>query len=569
MQKVPKYYSYMIIFRGDTEEVQPIVGVCDLEKLRLDNQGRMHMFDDLLNPILPAVEYCLHMPRIEMDTYDVDTRVLDNAYDVPHNICIIPDTAPFIEQIMSQFTFIIYADNCMEHVKKLAQSRKCELVSMPVSELSQDSLKDHWKLLFDKRIAQNAERLEDIDKQFLLSWDKQLILPALATARQYGKVDVVYNKIFNSVDIFETCANVIWNQLVHHNALMSCSSFSGIDGDLFQKMFSESEKNAEKTTRVNVVITMPGIPRRQVKLGGLNPEVPFDEKKVIRLLALHAAIVEGKYWSSSQSCYYIRVIEAIDCGVKRGLVDDVRANERGSKLYRVFVASTSEKAAAVNFCVNQLDDNWGLNFTHEYSGSVVTWLCSQLVWAGYRNQDIDIECASGGGVGVLPKDITEKSEKVTYVEYKFCPYSISDGTYYIKNCKSGLRLDVRGSIANSSQIQQYTAGNYNDQKWVITYNSSGRYYTIRNAASTVSNPYYLDVASPASGAHAKVKLWYTNTNIEEKWYIQLLANGKYRFINAYSGLCMDIQGGSTSSGADVQVYPYEGTEDQKWLILAV
>jgi len=292
MKEVPKYYSYLIIFRGETEEIQPIIGVYDLERLRLENQGRTHMFDDLLIPILPAVEYCLHMPRIEMDTYDVDTRVLDNAYDVPHNICIIPDTAPFIEQIMSQFTFIIYADNCMEHVKKLAQSRICELVSMPVSELSQDSLKDHWKLLFDKRIAQDVERLEDIDKQFLLSWDKQLILPALATARQYGKVDVVYNKIFNSVDIFETCANVIWNQLVHHNALMSCSSFSGIDGDLFQKMFSESEKNAEKTTRVNVVITMPGIPRRQVKLGGLNPEVPFDEKKVIRLLALHRAIAK-------------------------------------------------------------------------------------------------------------------------------------------------------------------------------------------------------------------------------------------------------------------------------------
>ena len=120
MHVVPKYYSYMIIFRGEVEEVQPIIGVYDLEKLRLDNYGRMHLFDDMLIPILPAVEYCLHMPRTEMDLYDIDTRVLDNAYDVSHNLCIIPDTAPYIEQMMSHFTFIIYVDDCLECVKTYA-----------------------------------------------------------------------------------------------------------------------------------------------------------------------------------------------------------------------------------------------------------------------------------------------------------------------------------------------------------------------------------------------------------------------------------------------------------------
>lgn len=293
MKEVPKYYSYLIIFRGETEEIQPIIGVYDLERLRLENQGRTHLFDDLLIPILPAVEYCLHMPRTELDTYDVDTRVLDNAYDVSHNICIIPDTAPSIEQIMLQFTFIIYADNCLEYIKESAQSSEIELMAMSVSDLSQESLNKHWETLFNKRTVQNVEQLKDIEKQFLLSGDKQLILPALATARQYGKADIVYDKVFNSVNIFETCADVIWNQLVHHNALMSCSSFSGIDGNLFRKMFSEGEKKAEKTTKVNVVITMPGVPRKQIRLGGLNQELPIDEKKAIRLLALHRAIAKG------------------------------------------------------------------------------------------------------------------------------------------------------------------------------------------------------------------------------------------------------------------------------------
>lgn len=292
MKERPKYYSYMVIFRGETEDVQPIIGVSDLEKLRLENQGRMHLFDDRLIPVLPAVEYCLHMPRTEMDTYDVDTRVLDNAYDVPHNICIIPDTAPFIEQMMPQFTFIIYEDNCLNCVKESAQCSETELEAMSVSDLSNESLKKHWESLFIKRTVKDVERLRDIEKQFFLLDDKQLILPALTTARQYGNADIVYNKVFNSVNIFETCADVIWNQLVHHNALMSCSSFSGTDGNLFRKMYSEGKKKAEKTTRVNVVISMPGVSCRQAKLGGLNQELPVDEKKIIRLLALHRAIAK-------------------------------------------------------------------------------------------------------------------------------------------------------------------------------------------------------------------------------------------------------------------------------------
>lgn len=292
IQEMPKYYRYMIIFRGDMEEIQPIVIVNDLKKLRFDNQGHMHLFDDSLIPILPAVEYCLHMPRTELDTYDVDTRDMDNAYDVSHNIHIIPDTMPYIEEKMPQYTFIIYADNCLESVKKSSQSSEVELGAISVSDLSPKSLKEHWEALFIKRTNQYGERLKDIEKQFYLSGDKQLILPALANARQYEKVDDVYKKVFNSGNIFETCVYIIWNQLVHHNALMSCSSFSGTDGDEFRKMYKEGEKNAQITTRVNVVITMPGVPRKQVKLGSLNQELNDGERKALRLLALHRAIAK-------------------------------------------------------------------------------------------------------------------------------------------------------------------------------------------------------------------------------------------------------------------------------------
>lgn len=110
--------------------------------------------------------------------------------------------------------------------------------------------------------------------------DTQLLLPVLYAARQYGKVDAVYKSIFNTTNIFETCTKLIWNQLVHHNALMSCKDFSKADVEEFRKIYEDGLRHAEKTTRLNVVITMPGVPRRQVTYGGLASKLPNDEKRL-------------------------------------------------------------------------------------------------------------------------------------------------------------------------------------------------------------------------------------------------------------------------------------------------
>ena len=131
--------------------------------------------NELLNSIhfLPAVEYCLHLPRNEMDTYDVDTEVLDYCHDVSHDILIIPDTAPFLEMIVSDATLIIFADNCLQETKELVQRQNTNLGSVAVSSLSQDLLKKHWEHLFHQRNDKDGNRLKDIDMQFLLKGDRQ------------------------------------------------------------------------------------------------------------------------------------------------------------------------------------------------------------------------------------------------------------------------------------------------------------------------------------------------------------------------------------------------------------
>lgn len=81
---IPKYYRYVILFKEEMEDVEPIIKVPNLSELRSINKGRLHLFDEELLSILPAIEYCLHMPRTELDTYDTDTEILDKEYDVSH-----------------------------------------------------------------------------------------------------------------------------------------------------------------------------------------------------------------------------------------------------------------------------------------------------------------------------------------------------------------------------------------------------------------------------------------------------------------------------------------------------
>ena len=289
---IPQYYTYLILFSGDDEDVEPILRVYDSAEMKADNENRMHLFDDRLVPILPAVEYCLHLPRCEMDTCDTETEVLEHAYDVPHDIIIMPDQIFLTHSFPLQPTLIIYLADCSEEVRHKAHSVNTALGAVSVQDLCEKLLKQHWQVLYEKRNRKDDEKLKDIDTQYLLPEDKQLILPALYTARQYGRVDSVYSRIFNTTDIFKTCAGIIWNQRVHHNGLMYCEGFEVEDGEAFKKLYNEGMQKAKQNTRINVVITMPGIPQRQVKYGGLSNRLPGDEKAVIRLVGLHRAIAK-------------------------------------------------------------------------------------------------------------------------------------------------------------------------------------------------------------------------------------------------------------------------------------
>ncbi len=74
---------------------------------------------------------------------------------------------------------------------------------------------------------------------------------------------------------------------------------------------------------------------------------------------------------------------------------------------RVSSASTDQINKAVSFCVNQLGDAYKLDLAKDTSKDEIDWYCSELVWAAYYNEGIDLEKTGINEPGVTPRDIRD------------------------------------------------------------------------------------------------------------------------------------------------------------------
>ncbi len=134
----------------------------------------------------------------------------------------------------------------------------------------------------------------------------------------------------------------------------------------------------------------------------------------------HSAIVEGKFYDSGKGKFYIRLIEAVMPTVNRGLLDDMRVITQGVRMFRVDGASASQITGAIDFCKAQLGKPYDLNVERQNTSIISSsWYCSEMVWAAYYNQGINIERLTGrSDPGVFPVDI-RYSEFVTEIPIQY------------------------------------------------------------------------------------------------------------------------------------------------------
>jgi uncharacterized protein YycO len=87
-------------------------------------------------------------------------------------------------------------------------------------------------------------------------------------------------------------------------------------------------------------------------------------------------------------------------GVKRGILDDTRINDKSSVVKKLNINSgisdynEIKGTAAANWALGQRDKPYNLHTPAGYSSSQSNWYCSELVWAAYRNQGINLYTSS-------------------------------------------------------------------------------------------------------------------------------------------------------------------------------
>lgn len=148
--------------------------------------------------------------------------------------------------------------------------------------------------------------------------------------------------------------------------------------------------------------------------------------------------------------------------------------------------------------------------------------------------------------------------------WRFIPRAtITDGMYnIITGTNTNLRLDIHGGInsaSNGSNVWVYNSNQTAAQRWQITYNSQDGTYTIINPHNELS----LDVKGGSVAEGTNVQIYASNNTAAQRWYILPQGDG-YMIVSAGSGRVLDVYGGSKQSGTNVNIYGSNMTNAQKW-----
>ncbi|MBO7657031.1 RICIN domain-containing protein [Candidatus Saccharibacteria bacterium] len=84
---------------------------------------------------------------------------------------------------------------------------------------------------------------------------------------------------------------------------------------------------------------------------------------------------------------------------------------------------------------------------------------------------------------------------------------------------------------------------------------------------SLDNATALDLAGGSSANGANIQTYTDNNSGAQRWQIASDNNGSYIIKNSSTGKVLDVAGGSTKNGANVQAYEYNGSCAQKWHIV--
>jgi len=132
------------------------------------------------------------------------------------------------------------------------------------------------------------------------------------------------------------------------------------------------------------------------------------------------------------------------------------------------------------------------------------------------------------------------------------------GTYRIVNRNSGKPLAI---AANSTADGAKAVQQSGTPTWTIGATQDA--YTLRYTASGKM----LDVNGGSSTAGLQLQQWSANGGTNQTWYLRPTGDGYYTIVSHDSGLVADVYGASTSDGAQVVQWTTNGGTNQQWQVV--
>lgn len=146
--------------------------------------------------------------------------------------------------------------------------------------------------------------------------------------------------------------------------------------------------------------------------------------------------------------------------------------------------------------------------------------------------------------------------------------SISAGTtYFLRNAKSGLYLDLQASgVVNGTHFQQYPYGDLSEMFLITAL--GGDKYQIRTTLTNASGTMVMDGRSNCVAGAQVILYTYNSSYTEQQWKIESNTDGSYCISPMKNtSLNLTIENGSTASHAKAKLAVKNSSDlSQRWFI---
>ncbi len=170
----------------------------------------------------------------------------------------------------------------------------------------------------------------------------------------------------------------------------------------------------------------------------------------------HSALVVDVYYDTTFNQEYVLLIESVDSDGDHGVILSALTPERfdtvSSKVVRVVDATQTQIDNAISFALAQYGKKYDLNTLAYPSVSTDSenWYCSELIYAAYYNQGIDLKSNEHLSRIIAPNEFLNSDLTKYVLGYDLTTEVVSYGTYHEISCNGDSIMENHNYIQYNS-----------------------------------------------------------------------------------------------------------------------